>query len=296
MAASRREVAAAFRGAVAMSTALDRFFRSEWAGGWTLARLIFVFALAHGHLPRILGVGDAFGAPDMVLNNSLSSLNEYVFVTPELAYALWGIGTLGLVLMLLGGRWFRAGLGLWLIGGWLLMLSEGLNIKAHDRLGLLMVLPFLFSPLDETELTKKYRSPIGRYFMLLIFGVIYFETGLMKLMYESSWMGSGEVLAYHLVHPFHGNTALGAWLSGQPLLMAPMAWFTLAFELWFPLLVLFRKTNPWILAAGALFHLTLLVLMDVGAFGYMSLASYPVLLHPEVGRRVWERIHPFLRR
>lgn len=277
-------------GAYAMSTAIERLYRSEWAGGWTCARLLFVFALAHGHLPRIAGVGDAFGAPDMVFNNSLSSLNEYVFVTPQLAYGFWGIGTLGLVLMLLGGRSFRAGLGLWLIGGWLLLLSEGLNIKAHDRLGLLMVIPFLCAPLNETHLTQKYRSPIGRYFMLLVFGVIYFETGLMKLMYESSWMGSGDVLAYHLVHPFHGNTTLGAFLSGQPLLIAPMAWFTLAFELSFPLLVLYRKTNPWVLAAGVVFHLTLLVLMDVGSFGYMSLAAYPVLLHPESARTLWERI------
>lgn len=277
-----------------MTDPLDRLYRPEWAGGWTLARWLFIFACAHAHLPRVMGIPDAYGASDMVFNNSISSLNDYIFVTPELAFGFWGVGVAGLVMMALGGRMYRTGVLLWIVGAWLLLLSEGLNVKAYDRLGLFMAVAFLVSPLSEHRLTQKYRSPIGRYFMLLIFCVIYFETGLMKLMYESSWIGSGEVLAYHLVHPFHGNTALGAWLSGQPLLMAPMAWFTIGFELGFPLLVLSKKTNGWVILAGALFHFALLLLMDVGSFGYVSLAAYPVLLHPEIARSLWERIRPFI--
>ena len=86
---------------------IDSFVPS---GGW-LDPCSADFRLPWPTDTRILGVGDAFGAPDMVLNNSLSSLNEYVFVTSNWLCPLghWHLGT---GLMLLWGRWFRAGLGL----------------------------------------------------------------------------------------------------------------------------------------------------------------------------------------
>ena len=101
--------------------------------------------------------------------------------------------------------------------------------------------------------------------------------------------GSGD-LAYCLVHPsrqYHPGRMVERTTVTHGTLRGSLG--TLV-----PITMLFRKPIRGS-AAGALFHLTLLVLMDVGAFGYMSWAPI-TWLHPEVGRRVWERIHPFLRR
>jgi len=62
---------------------------------------------------------------------------------------------------------------------------------------------------------------------------------------------------------------------------------TVVWEAGFPLLILIRKLNPWMLLIGAAFHLTLLLTMNVGPFAFVSFAAYPVLLHPEIAHNAW---------
>jgi hypothetical protein len=183
------------------------------------------------------------------------------------------------------------GLWVWFLGSTALIGHEALNVKAFDRLLMWVAVGLLFSPAYERGLTRKYRSPVGRWVLMLAFCSIYGSTGLFKMLMEPGWW-TGETLAYHLVNPHHGGQALGIWMSGQPLIVIIMSWWTVLFEVSFLFLIWFRRTNPWILLMAAGFQVGLFWMMNIPQFFYVTLAAFPVLLHPEVARSLWERIRP----
>ncbi|MDP2309988.1 MAG: HTTM domain-containing protein [Pseudomonadota bacterium] len=268
---------------------LDRVYAPVWAGGWAATRLVFGAVSLIFLLLRSRDLADAYAAQDMVFANWPFFLADHVRITLPTAWGLWGIGVVGLLGVLAGGRWMRPGLVLWLLGNWTLLAAESLNIKAHDRLGLWIALGLFLSPAGERGLSGKWRSPAARWYLLVVYSGIYGSTGWLKLLEESSWW-NGDVLAYHLLHRHFGGGALAAWVSGQVWLVAPMGWATILFETTFPLLVWSRRVNPWLLALGASFHLGIAALMNVGPFSWVALSAYPVLLHPEVTRRAYERV------
>ncbi|MDP2311588.1 MAG: HTTM domain-containing protein [Pseudomonadota bacterium] len=274
---------------------VDRLYAPVWAGGWTGVRLAFGTVSLLFLLSRAPALADAYAAQDMVFANWPFFLADHVRITLRTAWLLWGAGVLGLVGVLAGGRWMRPGLLLWLVADWVLLAAESLNIKAHDRLGLWIALGLLLSPAAERGLGSKWRSPASRWYLMVVYAGIYGSTGWLKLLEEPGWW-SGKVLAYHLVHRYFGGGALGAWVSGQPWLVAPMGWATVLFEVTFPLLVWSRRLNPWLLALGASFHLGIAAMMNVGPFSWVALSAYPVLLHPDVARRIYERARGFLGR
>src|SRR5262249_30667845 len=75
-----------------------------------------------------------------------------------------------------------------------------------------------------------------------------------------------------------------------PWLLHLGAWYVLAFELSFPLLVLFRRTRAWAALFGLLFHALAAVFLVIPFVGLWSL--YVVLVDP---RRIWERARIYLR-
>ncbi len=267
---------------------LDRLFQPEWAGGWALARVLFAVAAFAEHWRFAFGIGDAFGVPDMVFTTGWYRLADFFYMSPELAWAFWLAGMIAVPMIAYGGKWFRPGMILFAIGFWGLIGYEALNVKAHDRLLTWVGIGLFFSPAGERDLTSKYRSPAARYWLLIVYGAIYFSTGILKFLYEPMWI-TGEALQWHLVETYHAGNWRAAWVSGQRWLTTPMGWITLIFEIGFPFLVVFRKTNPWLLLMGTLFHLGLLLTMYVGAFAFVALSMYPVLLHPEVARGLYER-------
>ena len=268
---------------------LDRLFAPAWAGGWAATRLLFVVAAALAHAPRAAGIGDAYGAADLALNRGIYRLPEWMIVTPTHCWVAWAVGLAGLAMVAWGGRALHVGLLAWFAGSWFLLADEAINVKAYDRLLTWIALALLLSPAWRRGLVRTWAHPTARLLLLIVFCAIYGSTGFAKLLHEPSWIGSGEVLQHHLLATTFGLKPLGVLLSGSPWLVAPMAWTTVAFEVLFPFLIWIRRTNPWVLAVGAAFHLGLMALLDVGPFGLVSLAAYPVLLHPEVARGLWER-------
>jgi hypothetical protein len=113
---------------------MQRGFAPEWAGGWNVARWAFTFTLFYAHLPRLARIEDAYACTDMVFSTGPWRLAEYVIWTPQSATGMWWLGIVGLAGMAWGGRLFRVGLLLHLIGAWALLTEEALNLKAHDRL------------------------------------------------------------------------------------------------------------------------------------------------------------------
>ena len=268
---------------------LPWLYEPHWAGAWQLARVMFAMCCVLNLGRRFWAIGDAIAAPDMVFTTGYYQLANYVTWSQPTAYGIWTVGMLAAVLTFLPSRAYKPALVIYCLCLAALALEEALNVAAYDRLLGWMAIGFLLSPAHEPGLTSKWRSPLARYWMLVVFIAIYGSTGLMKLIHDPGWF-DGSVLAWHLVHQFHANNALAAWVSGQSWLLAPMCWITLIFEAGFPLFVMLRRTNPLILLVGVGFHLGLLALMNVGPFGLISLSAYPVLLHPDVARDAWTRL------
>ena len=267
---------------------LDRLFAPVWAGPWTAFRLAFAVSATAALLPRYAGIGDAYGVQDMVFSQRPFRLAEKIVFTEPTMTVIWAAGLAGLVLLAIGGRLAKPGVVIWLVCSWLMIASEALNIKAYDRLLTWMAIAMLLGPSGERNMAEKWRSPVGRWFLVLVFCAIYGSTGWLKALKEPAWW-SGEVLSYHLVHQYFGLKPLGIWVSAQQWITAPFGTITVLFECAFPLLIWFRRTNPWMVAIGCGMHLGILLLMNVGPFSYVALAAYPVLLHPEFARRWWAR-------
>ena len=266
---------------------LDRIFAPQWAGGWTLARILFGVAALLSHGPRVLHIEDAYASRDMVFSFYPFFFNDHWILTPGTARIVWAVGTGGALMIIWVGRLARPGVLVWLVGSWILLASEALNIKAYDRLMTWVALGIFLGPIGERDLAHKERSPFGRWYLLIVYAAIYGSTGWHKVLLEPRWW-SGDVLAYHLVNLYFGGRPIGVWASDQPWITMPGSWVTLVFEAGFPFLVWFRRTNPILLAMGLTMHLGILFLMDVGPFSYCAVAAYPVLLHPDVARRIWQ--------
>ena len=267
---------------------LERLFCPQWAGGWTLSRWIYAAIGLGFHLPRGQWIEDAYADPTFLYSRPPLRIPDWWILSTTSATALWLLGVAGLLLILRGGRLTRPALLLWVVSSTILVCHEGLNWKAYDRIHVLMGLAMMFGPVSEGKLTAKARSPLGRWLVLLIFCSLYGMTGWTKAMEPGWW--SGTILAYHLVDLNFGHMPLGIWVSGFPALTQLLSICTIAFEGLFPFLVLSRRFNPWLLLVGTVFHLSLLVLMNVGPFSIVSLCAYPVLLHPQCAQQLWGRI------
>ena len=176
---------------------------------------------------------------------------------------------------------------LFLLGFWGLVSSEHENVKAYDRLLLLEGIALFFGPVANRFSAESWRPPVGRQLLLLVFMGLYSSTGLSKLFGSPAGWWTGKNLAFAMVDPRFGNTALGVWLSGFAPVMRGLGVGTVAFEVLFAPLVLFRRTNPWILAVGFSFHLGTALTMHVGTFPWVALCAYPALLHPDAARALW---------
>ena len=136
--------------------------------------------------------------------------------------------------LLFGGRVAKPGLVLWLLTTTVLLVNETLNIKAYDRLNLWLCLAFLLAPIGERALQHKWRSPEARWVLLITFCALYGSTGWLKALKEPTWWTTGDVLAYHMLHPYFGMKPIGVWVSGQQWLVVPLCWITVVFEAGFP--------------------------------------------------------------
>lgn len=268
---------------------VDRLFAPVWAGAWPLTLRLYVASQLLAHLPRGPRIPDAYAAYDMRFASGIWRLAEIVSFTPATAWAIWAAALAGLALAAVGGRAAKPGIALYLLGAWALLASEALNVKAHDRLALWVGLALLVAPIGERGLTNAYRSPAARWALLVVFCSIYGSTGIMKALHEPGWL-DGTVMQYHLLHRYHAGGPLAVAVSAHLPITLVMGWWTLVFELAFPVAVWLRRTNPWILGLGVGFHLGVLALMDVGAFSFVSLAAYPALLDPDVAEGWWRRL------
>jgi hypothetical protein len=115
---------------------------------------------------------------------------------------------------------------------------------------------------------------------------VYFFTGLAKL--GEDWY-TGEAVYWVLNDvslvrwPYHA-VPVPLWLCRF------LSWSTLGFEIGFPLLVLIRPVRPFLLVAGILFHLGILIHTEVGYFSQVSMCWYVLFLRGETLARFVSRL------
>lgn len=266
----------------------ERLWAPQWAGGWAVVRWSYALAGVLTMAPRVRYISDAYASSDMILTRYPLYMANWWVLTPGSATLLWAVALMGLGMLAWGGRLARPGVLLWIVAGTLFVSGEALNTKAYDRLLFWEALALLFAPIGQRSLTEKWRSPLARWMVLIIFCAIYGSTGWLKWLEEPHWR-DGTALAYSLVDRNFGQTTLGVWISGHMTICKLLSWFTLAFEMTFPVLVLLRRSNPVVLLLGVGFHIGIAMTMHVGTFSWVALSMYPILLHPVHAQRLHAR-------
>ena len=272
---------------------LDELFRPRWGGGWAVARVLFALAALEEHKDRFIHLGDAFRHPTMVFNAGPLHLANHVLISQPAAYSIWALGLVGLGGMLYGGQWAKPGVLLWFLAYFAVVISCGLTVRVPERFIVWATAAFLMSPIGETGLLRKRASPYARMFLLVVYGSLYLSTGVMKSVEEPAWW-DGTALSYDLVDRWHAGDALDAWASSQPWVCFMGSWYTIVFEVGFVFFVGFPKLSRYVLLMGLGMHLFIDVLMEVGPLGTMAMSLYPVLLNPEDGEYLWEKLTKFV--
>lgn len=158
-------------------------------------------------------------------------------------------------------------------------------LNSGDRLFMIIIALGMAMPLARRasvhSLVRKLRGkappPLatvwGQRLIGLQLSYVYLNTVIAKLANES-WR-NGTAMRDILASPVFAEWP--RYIDSKPLVMA-MTWGTLAFELSFPFLVWFKKTRPWMLLAGTMFHLMIDGLMVIPIFSYIMILSYPAFL------------------
>ena len=86
------------------------------------------------------------------------------------------------------------------------------------------------------------------------------------------------------------------WLTGNAILVNAATWGTLVIELAIAVLVWNRRCRFWVLAAGVVMHVTMMVTMNVGFFSLAMFVLYLAFVPPETVQRLPERMKSVLSR
>jgi hypothetical protein len=209
------------------------------------------------------------------------------FFTPNMICGIWLAAALGLTL----GIFPR----LSAIIAWVMALSvHYYNSYLHNSgdllrqhlLFFLMLTPCgaAWSLMRPRGLPKGISASVYPWALRLIFLeliIMYFFNGIYKLLFGPQWQ-SGRVL-HHVLH----TPGWARWSPPMDLplwLTAGVTYFVLAWEVFFPVLVLVKSTRFAALAIGASFHLITFFNLEIGPFGLYALCMYLPLLP-------WERCH-----
>ncbi len=105
--------------------------------------------------------------------------------------------------------------------------------------------------------------------------VIYAYTGMEKLKGASWWDGTAlwTVFANPQMVVFDLT-----WMRHLPLVLVGLAFSTIFFEIYFPVLVWSKKLRNWVLGAGLCFHFGICFVMALYSFGLVMITPYVLFL------------------
>lgn len=185
---------------------------------------------------------------------------------PPLAGVMIGAGILASVLLCVGRLRRSSALYLWFLSTCLFTANPLIANPSLGYTGLLLLLTALV-PLGEPYVLKKERDTNWKMpFMISIAAWVllaagYTFSGYMKLSCPS-WI-DGSALSHVLENPLaRPNFLRDILLSLPEQIMQLLTWSTLALEIAFIPLVLFRKVRPWAWLAMVSMHLSIMLVID----------------------------------
>lgn len=201
-----------------------------------------------------------------------------------LAYSVIIIGILSAFLLMLGWQ-SRIAAGItWLV--WVSLWNRNpLLMDGDDAVLKIMCFYLLLSPCGNCWSVDAYRHKMPQQaavwplrLMQFQIALIYFVSGWVKF-YSPEWQ-EGTVMQYVLVHPHYSRW--DAWaVIDQPMtqaILAGLAWFIRWWEELFSVFLLNAYTRKYSLIIGVLFHLGLLLTMNLRWFVLIMLALYLALI------------------
>lgn len=125
-------------------------------------------------------------------------------------------------------------------------------------------------------------STVGVRLIQIQLCVIYGYTGLEKLKGSVWWDGTA---IWQVMSNQQLSTMDLSFLQNFPLLVVFMTYATLIFEIYFPFAVWTKKTRPWWLAIGFMFHVGIALTMGLVFFSGVMVAAYLVFLNGDYLRQ-----------
>ena len=130
------------------------------------------------------------------------------------------------------------------------------------------------------------RAPYGLRVMQLQLSLVYIVTVHDKLT-GTTW-NDGSAVSYSLRQSDLANFAAPSWLTMNATLMNLATWGALGIELAIGVLVWNRRLRPWVLAAGVVLHLSILLGLAVAFFSFAMFILYLSFIPPETSAAWFE--------
>ncbi len=221
------------------------------------------------------------------------------------------------ILLLALGIFSRLSCGVLLLLQGYVFFSDQLNFRNHPYFFLLLLFLLTFSTAADAASFRSVRlgmrqgtglidSLIGparpltiQRMIQLQVCLVYLYAGVQKC---TSFFVSGGVLAYHLTQsknywrpyfdalfdPAKADRLVEKFMTPQ--VQAAPSIFTVILELGLPFALWHRRTRPFALVVGVLFHVGIAALMDIWTFSGVMLGSYLLFLDPETMPRIVRRL------
>lgn len=282
----------------------------------------FGYIASLGLVEPLFGVAEVGGLSDGAMRDKTPLFYDILPATTGSAWLLWGTLFTASVTFTLG--LFTRTSALVLVVAWVQFAAiMSYSDRGIDTLCRLVLAMMVFSPAGAWASLDAWRrtgsvwgngEPEPAWARKLLIGqlvLMYFSAGMLKTGY-SWWPWGGSTALYFALQ----DPAVGAydftWLRDAPVsffLVQLGAFATLVYQWTYPvvLLLMWWRRNPgrggavaafanrwrleflWV-GTGALFHLILALVMNLGIFPWAMLALYPVWLHPREWKQLWEGV------
>lgn len=119
---------------------------------------------------------------------------------------------------------------------------------------------------------------------------LYTTAGILKL--QGALWQKGMTLYYLLQSITYSHPKVSELITAHPYIAMLSTYFTMAFQLLFPILIWFKATKHWVMLAGVSLHLGISFAMGLFTFGLVMLSAYPIFFYDRWSRKVLDWLIP----
>jgi len=259
--------------------------------GLTITRILLSFILIKDFILYLIFSDELFGNEAIVPMLSYAQVLEglhlqYLFINftnPTVTYSFLTIGLIASISFLVGYRVKLTGIIIFFCLITIKLRALYTQDGADNVMATMIPLLLLTSTYNilNGKLNNNFKSEVFKLIpilagigIILEFCLIYFAAGLSKML-QPIWQ-NGEALYYILrIEDFRASD-LNILLTKNAFFVKFSTWFTLFWELTFPLAIWFKKLRNLYLIAGIGLHIGIWMLMRIDNFSFVMLSIYPV--------------------